>query len=256
MHCQIFMFMASLRKFIGIIPARYASTRFPGKPLVDIKGKSMIQRVYEQACKALDTVYVATDDTRIMEAVKRFGGNVVMTSDLHKSGTDRCAEAVLLAEKEQHMKFDAVMNVQGDEPFIEPEQLALLASCFNDNNTEIATLVKKADTEEALFDPNRPKVILNLNNEAVYFSRAAIPFFRGSHTSQWLNLHNYYLHIGLYGYRRDILPKLTVLPQSSLELAESLEQLRWVENGYRISVRVTTYESFGIDTPEDLNKLL
>lgn len=250
------MFMASMKKFIGIIPARYASTRFPGKPLADIKGKSMIQRVYEQACKALDIVYVATDDTRILEAVKRFGGNAVMTSEAHKSGTDRCAEAVLLAEKEQNIKFDAVMNVQGDEPFIEPEQLILLASCFNDNKTEIATLVKYADSEEALFDPNRPKVILNLKNEAVYFSRAAIPYFRGSHTSQWLKLHSYYLHIGLYGFRRDILPELTLLPQSSLELAESLEQLRWIENGYHISTRVTTYESFGIDTPEDLKKLL
>jgi 3-deoxy-manno-octulosonate cytidylyltransferase (CMP-KDO synthetase) len=248
--------MAVFQNFIGIIPARYASTRFPGKPLADIKGKTMIQRVYEQASKALTTVYVATDDARILDAVKKFGGNVVMTADFHKSGTDRCAEAVVLAEKEQKTKYDAVFNVQGDEPFIEPKQLTLLTSCFKNKDVEIATLVKEADQVDALFDPNRPKVILNAKEEAVYFSRAAIPYYRGAEKEQWLQLHTYYLHIGLYGFRRDILPLLTALPQSSLEKAESLEQLRWIENGYRIAAKITAYESFGVDTPEDLAKLV
>jgi 3-deoxy-manno-octulosonate cytidylyltransferase (CMP-KDO synthetase) len=248
--------MVKAKRFIGIIPARYASTRFPGKPLAEIRGKSMIRRVYEQAVKALETVYVATDDERIYTAVKAFGGEVVMTSTLHKSGTDRCSEAIQIVEHEKGLTYDVVLNVQGDEPFIEPEQLELVKTCFSNHHTQIATLVKTIHTREDLFDPNRPKVLVNKDQEAIYFSRSAIPFIRGKETNEWLAAHIFYMHIGLYGFRRDILPEITALPQSSLELAESLEQLRWLENGYHITVRTTTCESFGIDTPEDLERLL
>jgi 3-deoxy-manno-octulosonate cytidylyltransferase (CMP-KDO synthetase) len=179
-----------------------------------------------------------------------------MTSETHKSGTDRCAEAILIAEHEEKTDFQVVVNVQGDEPFIEPEQLELLKSCFNDRDTQIATLVKKISSLDSLFDINRPKVILNRKSEAIYFSRSTIPFIRGAEKEAWLERFDYYMHIGLYGFRRDILPEITALPQSSLELAESLEQLRWIENGYKIVVRTTTFESFGIDTPEDLKKIL
>jgi len=248
--------MPVIVNYIGIIPARYASSRFPGKPLAVIHGKTMIRRVYEQAAKALDTVYVATDDQKIYDAVKDFGGKVALTSEEHKSGTDRCAEAVIIAEKDSGMHFDAVLNVQGDEPFIEPEQIELIKSCFRDKETEIATLVKVIESHDVLFDPNRPKVVVNSRNEAIYFSRSTIPYIRGIEREKWPEHHKFYMHIGLYGFRRDILPRITALPQSPLELAESLEQLRWIENGYRIVVRTTSYESFGIDTPEDLQRLL
>jgi 3-deoxy-manno-octulosonate cytidylyltransferase (CMP-KDO synthetase) len=248
--------MATDLNYIGIIPARYASSRFPGKPLADIKGKTMIRRVYEQASKALETVFVATDDKRIYDAVKAFGGRVVMTSPEHKSGTDRCTEAVAKAENETGIHYDVVLNVQGDEPFIAPEQLELVKSCFSDPETRIATLVKKITDESVLFDPNRPKVVVNAANEAIYFSRSTVPYVRNYETQNWLKHHTYYMHIGLYAFRRDVLPQLTSLPQSPLELAESLEQLRWIENGYRIAVRITEYESFGVDTPEDLQKLI
>jgi 3-deoxy-manno-octulosonate cytidylyltransferase (CMP-KDO synthetase) len=248
--------MPKTERCIGIIPARFASTRFPGKPLADIHGKSMIQRVYEQTSKALETVYVATDDDRIYQAVKAFGGEAIMTSVFHKSGTDRCAEAIQIVEHARGLTYDVVLNVQGDEPFIEPEQLELILSCFSNKSTRIATLVKEIRSTEELFDPNRPKVVVNNRQEAVYFSRAAIPFIRGMEPNSWLASHIFYMHIGLYGFRRDILPKITSLPQSPLELAESLEQLRWIENGYRIDVRITNYESFGVDTPEDLKRLL
>jgi len=248
--------MTSGPRFIGIIPARFASSRFPGKPLADIAGKPMIRHVYERASEALEMVYVATDDTRIFEAVKEFGGNAAMTSPNHKSGTDRCREAVEIAEKEQNLHYDAVLNVQGDEPFIDPGQIGLVKSCFLESGTQIATLVKEIDSPDELFDENRPKVIVDAGGRAIYFSRATIPFIRGVEKSQWLDHHKYYMHIGLYGFRRDILPVITELPQSSLELAESLEQLRWIENGYNITVKVTSYEGFGIDTPEDLQKLL
>ncbi len=243
-------------RYLGIIPARFASSRFPGKPLAEIHGKPMIRRVYEQASRALETVYVATDDERIFNAVKEFGGKVVMTSALHKSGTDRCAEAAVLAEREQSAHYDVVLNVQGDEPFIEPVQLELLKSCFSDRNTQIATLVKKVTSNDELFDPNRPKVLVSCRQEALYFSRSTIPYIRNAERDSWLSAHEFFIHIGLYGFRRDVLPEITALPQSSLELAESLEQLRWIENGYRIAVRLTPYESFGVDTPEDLQKLL
>lgn len=240
-------------RFLGIIPARFASTRFPGKPLVKIGGKMMIQRVYEQVKDSLDEVYVATDDLRIYEAVKSFGGQVVMTSEEHKSGTDRCKEAWQKAAGD----FDVVVNIQGDEPFIRPEQIELLKTCFEVANTEIATLIKpftEADGLEALRNRNTPKVVINNNMEAIYFSRSVIPFLRNYDDTEWLTRHIYYKHIGLYAYRTDILQQITELPVSLLEQAESLEQLRWIENGYKIKVAITHHETFGIDTPEDLSK--
>lgn len=238
-------------KFIGIIPARYASTRFPGKPLQLIGGKSMIQRVFEQVSKVLPTVYVATDDQRIFDAVEAFGGNVVMTSENHKSGTDRCFEAFQKVGEGKEI----VINIQGDEPFIQTSQIETICQCFDNKETQIATLVKpfkSSDGTKALFNPNSPKVLLNKDSEAIYFSRNVIPYLRGKEQEDWINLHTYYKHIGLYAYRGDVLKEITQLPQSSLELAESLEQLRWIENGYKIKVGVTEVETIGIDTPEDL----
>lgn len=238
---------------VGVIPARYASTRFPGKPLIDIGGKSMIRRVYEQAstAKSLSAVVVATDDARIADHVREFGGNVVMTSDKHQSGTDRCQEAI------QAFRPDAavVVNIQGDEPFIHPESIEKVCSCFNDFSTQIATLVKVVQNDEELFNTNVPKVILNKQMEAVYFSRQTIPHLRSKKESAWLNSHVYYKHIGIYAYRTDILSRITALSPSSLELAESLEQLRWIENGYKIKTELTDFESVAVDSPDDLQKL-
>ncbi|OUN73363.1 3-deoxy-manno-octulosonate cytidylyltransferase [Barnesiella sp. An55] len=242
-------------KFIGIIPARYASTRFPGKPLADMKGKYMIQRVYEQASKVLDRVCVATDDDRIFNAVQSFGGQVVMTSTLHRSGTDRCFEAYNNLGGHE----DVVINIQGDEPFIKPEQIESLIACFDSPQTQIATLVRPFEATEgyeALANPNSPKVVMNERHEALYFSRSVIPYLRGVEPAEWLARHTYYKHIGMYGYRADVLAQITRLPQSSLELAESLEQLRWLQNGYTIKVGITTQETIGIDTPADLQKAI
>lgn len=242
-------------KFIGIIPARYASTRFPGKPLADMKGKYMIQRVYEQACKVLDRVCVATDDERIFNAVQSFGGQVVMTSTEHRSGTDRCFEAYTnLGGRE-----DVVINIQGDEPFIKPEQIESLIACFDSPQTQIATLVRPfeaAEGYEALANTNSPKVVMNEHHEALYFSRSIIPYLRGVEPTEWPTRHTYYKHIGMYGYRADVLARITRLPQSSLEMAESLEQLRWLQNGYTVKVGITTQETIGIDTPADLEKAI
>lgn len=243
-------------KFIGIIPARYASTRFPGKPLADIKGKPMVQRVYEQASKVLPVVYVATDDERIYNAVKSFGGNAVMTSAEHSSGTDRCSEAVKKAEQEREEVYDVVVNIQGDEPFIAPEMLLKVMSCFNDAKTDIATLVKPFAADEDIFNPNSPKVVVGATNFALYFSRSAIPYLRGVEQQEWQQKHTFLKHIGLYGYRTKVLHQLTQLPQGNMEVAESLEQLRWLENGYSIKVERTEHQSIGIDTPEDLAKAL
>ncbi len=242
-------------KFIGIIPARYASTRFPGKPLVDISGKIMIRRVYEQAQKALDTVYVATDDKRIQKAVLNFGGNVVMTSKKHKSGTDRIAEAIDIISEKTNKKYDVIINIQGDEPFIYPEQIESVKKCFKLKRTQIATLAKPINNSKDIFDTNKPKLILNNKNEAIYFSRSPIPFVRGSKQADWILKHKFYKHIGLYGYRYDILKKITKLKPSVLEIVESLEQLRWIENGYKIKVEETEYESLGIDTKKDLKRI-
>lgn len=242
--------------FIGIIPARYASTRFPGKPLADIHGKTMIQRVYEQAKLGVNDVYVATDDQRIADEVTRFGGKFVMTSVHHQNGTERIAEAIEIIHQISGKKYDVVINIQGDEPFIKPEQIEEIKSCFNNPKTEIATLVKKIDNNDDVFDINKPKVIFNKDKKAIYFSRSPIPFCRNSKQSEWHNKHAYYKHIGMYAYKTDILHAITKLEQSSLEIAESLEQLRWIENAYHISIAITEFDSFGVDTPEDLRKLL
>jgi 3-deoxy-manno-octulosonate cytidylyltransferase (CMP-KDO synthetase) len=241
-------------KFAGIIPARYASTRFPGKPLALIGNKSMIRRVYEQASKSLDLVYVATDDMRIYNAVKEFGGKVVMTDTSHMSGTDRCEEAMNNIIAETGIKVDVVINIQGDEPFIRPEQINLLKDCFSDPDVGIATLVRKSLPGEDIFNPNQPKVVIGSNGDALYFSRAAIPYLRDEPKEEWTNKHTYFKHIGLYAYRSEVLKKLTKLNRSPLEITESLEQNRWIENGFRIRTAVTFWESFGIDTPEDLEK--
>lgn len=244
------------QKILGLIPARYGSTRFPGKPLADIGGKPMIQRVYEQTKKELEYVYVATDDERIEKTVLDFGGKVVMTSIEHQSGTDRCAEALEKAEALENLKFHAVLNIQGDEPFISPEQIALVADCFTDKSTQLATLVKPILSTDNLFNENKPKVVVGTDNKALYFSRSPIPFFRGLDKNEWINKHRYYNHIGLYGYRADVLNEITKLPYGQLEQVESLEQLRWLENGYQIQVRESEHEAIAIDTPEDLQKLL
>lgn len=238
----------------GIIPARYASTRFPGKPLAIIGGKTMIERVYSQARKALELVYVATDDERIYNAVTGFGGLAVMTSDKHQSGTDRCAEAVGVIEKLTGKKTDIVINIQGDEPFIKPEQIRQLVSCFSEPSVDIATLVKKITPGENLFNPNHPKVVIDLNGNALYFSRSVIPFVRDADEDKWLLKHVFFRHIGLYAYRTEVLEAITRLPRSPLETAESLEQNRWLENGFRIKTAVTEFDSFSIDTPADLQK--
>lgn len=240
-------------KFIGIIPARYASTRFPGKPLALLGGKPVIQRVYEQVDHVLDETIVATDDERILQAVQGFGGKAVMTGDYHRSGTDRCYEAYQKIGKE----YDVVVNIQGDEPFIQPAQLETIRRCFDDKSTQIATLVKafnKADGIEALQNPNSPKVVLDAKKHALYFSRSVIPHLRGIEPSEWLEHHTFYKHIGLYAYRAQTLAEITDLPPGILEQAESLEQLRWLENNYIITVGETSQETIGIDTPEDLKR--
>ena len=240
--------------FTGIIPARYASSRFPGKPLALIGNKSMIQRVYEQASKSLNLVYVATDDKRIYDAVISFGGRAVMTSPDHQSGTDRIAEAAGLIEAETGRNIDIVVNIQGDEPFIKPEQINLVKECFRDDAVQIATLIRKAEPGEDIFNPNQPKVILNNIGDAIYFSRAAIPFIRDAEKSEWTSKHSFYKHIGLYAYRKETLNIITKLAFSPLEKSECLEQNRWLENGFRIRTAVTIWESIGIDTPDDLER--
>lgn len=240
-------------RFIAIIPARYASTRFPAKPLALLGGKPVIQRVYEQVTGVISSAVVATDDERIADAVKAFGGKVVMTSPNHKSGTDRCWEAYQKLGEE----YDVVINVQGDEPFIAHSQLKAIMECFADENTDIATLVKpfsESDGLSALENPNSPKVVLDSESRAIYFSRSVIPYLRGVEREQWLSSHTFYKHIGMYAFRSDVLGKITSLPQSTLELAESLEQLRWLENGYKIGVGISDVETVGIDTPEDLQR--
>ncbi len=243
-------------KFVAIIPARYSSSRFPGKPLADIKGKTIIRRVYERTSMVFEHCWVATDDARIESEVRSFGGNVAMTSSDHKSGTDRCAEALGIAEKQSGISFDVVVNVQGDEPFISTEQLATVKSLFDDPATQIATLVKPFSESEDIFNPNSPKVVISSSGNALYFSRSVIPHLRGVQTSEWQRTHTYYKHIGLYAYRSEVLARITRLPQSVLEKAESLEQLRWIENGYDIKVGITNSESVAIDTPEDLQRVL
>ena len=238
-------------RFAAIIPARYASTRFPGKPLAMLCGKTVIERVYEKVSEVLDNVCVATDDQRIYDAVASFGGKAVMTRTDHKSGTDRIAEAL---EKMGSGSIDVVLNVQGDEPFITRGQIETLCKCFDDPTTEIATLGKPFDSMEAVRNPNSPKIVCDLRGFAMYFSRSVIPYIRGVEQEQWLNSFTFLKHLGIYAYRRQVLAEITRLPQSPLEKAESLEQLRWLQNGYRIRVGITDQETVGIDTPQDLER--
>ena len=238
-------------KYIAIIPARYASTRFPAKPLAILGGKPVIERVYEQVAGVMDETIVATDDERIYNAVLAFGGKAEMTSTAHRSGTDRCWEAY----QKHGGNYDIVVNVQGDEPFIQRSQLEAIKRCFDNPATDIATLVKPFTAEDglaALENPNSPKVVLDKDSRAIYFSRSVIPYLRGVEREQWLSQHTFYKHIGIYAFRTDILRQVTTLPQGTLERAESLEQLRWIENGYRIGVGISDVETIGIDTPDDL----
>lgn len=240
-------------KFVGIIPARYASTRFPGKPLAKLGGKTVIQRVYEQVQDCFDELYVATDDERIADCVKEFGGNVVMTSAQCNNGTERCLDAC----RNLNLECDVVVNIQGDEPFIQRRQVETLMRCFNSETTDIATLVKPFDKEdglERLECPNSPKVVIDKDGYAIYFSRSVIPYLRGVEKEQWLDSHTFYKHLGIYAYRMNVLKEITTLPQSPMEKAESLEQLRWLEYGYKIMAGVTEIETIGIDTPEDLER--
>ena len=236
--------------FTAIIPARYASTRFPGKPLALLGNKPVIQHVYEQASSVLSDVWVATDDDRIREAVKKFGGRVVMTRADHKSGTDRIEEA---AEK-TGTQADVVINIQGDEPFVQPSQIKTLMQLFDNADTQIGTLGKHFENIEAVNNPNSPKIVTDKQGFALYFSRSVIPYIRGAQDNEWLSHFPFLKHLGLYAYRREVLHEITQLPQSPLEIAESLEQLRWLENGYRIRVGLTDVETVGIDTPEDLQR--
>lgn len=236
-------------KFISIIPARYASTRFPGKPLAMLGGKSVIQRVYEKVSGVIDETWVATDDERIFNAVESFGGKVVMTRNDHKSGTDRIEEAI----EKIGGDYDVVINVQGDEPFIQASQIKTVCECFDDPSTEIATLGKPFGNDmDAINNPNSPKIVVDKKGYALYFSRSVIPFVRGKESKEWPLSYPFLKHIGLYAYQRNVLAEVTRLPQGELEKAESLEQLRWLENGYRIKVGLTDVETVGIDTPEDL----
>lgn len=240
-------------KSVVIIPARYASTRFPGKPLAVLDGKPIIQHVYERASEVAQAAYVAVDDQRIYDCVKSFGGKAIMTSPLHKSGTDRVAEAYSHIGEE----YDVVINLQGDEPFIHKEQIEALTGCFEKSDTDIATIVKPfvpSDGLEALLNPNSPKVTLSNDMKALYFSRSVIPYIRGEEQEHWLERHTFYKHIGIYGFRAKVLQEITKLPQGNLEKAESLEQLRWLENGYSIRVAVSKFETVGIDTPADLER--
>lgn len=238
-------------KVVGIIPARYASTRFPGKPLALIKGKPMIQRVYEQALKSkLDAVVIATDDMRIADAVMNFGGQYVMTSPNHRSGTDRCCEALDLLKT----KYDAVVNIQGDEPFIDPKQIDLLVDLIVRDDTPLASLAKRIDDEDELFSPNAVKVVVNQEGNAMYFSRNPIPFMRNVDRDEWLAKGRFYKHIGIYAYKADVLHQVARMEPSALEQAESLEQLRWLENGLAIRMALSDAENISIDTPDDLHR--
>ena len=243
---------------LGVIPSRYASTRFPGKPLTIINGKSMIQRVYEQALKSssLSKVIVATDDKRIFDHVKSFNGQVLMTSSDHQNGTTRCQEVLSkLNEENSDNKYDIVINIQGDEPYIDPSQIEMVSALFNHHKTGIGTLVKKISSSTELFDENVVKVVFGKRKDAIYFSRQPIPYLRSVSKEDWLNHHTFYKHIGIYGYRADILNEIVLLEKGELEVAEKLEQIRWLENSYSISVDVTDIESIAVDTPEDLLKL-
>lgn len=243
-------------KFLSVIPARYHSSRFEGKPLVDIFGLPMVVRVYRRALKVFDDVVIATDDYRIEEIAKKYSCNVVMTSKEHRSGTDRCAEVISCIKQYSCQKFDVVVNVQGDEPFIHIEQLNQIRDCFENNDTKIATLIKQFTKTENIFNPNSPKVIVDKDFNAIYFSRSPIPYLIGKDKDSWQDNHKYYKHIGLYAYRSDVLLQLTQLEPGILEKCESLEQLRWIESGYKIKCVETSLQSHSVDTVEDLKEIL
>ena len=247
---HFFVTFATVMKFVAIIPARYASTRFPGKPLAVLGGKTVIQRVYEQVSRVLDEAYVATDDERIFQAVEAFGGKAVMTRTDHKSGTDRIQEAATKIGTDA----DVIINVQGDEPFIQPSQIETLMHLFDDPTTQIGTLGKPFESMDAVENPNSPKIVTDNRGFALYFSRSVIPYIRGKERGEWFGEYPFLKHLGIYAYRREVLAEVTRLPQSSLEKAESLEQLRWLQNDYRIRVGLTDVETVGIDTPEDLQR--
>jgi 3-deoxy-manno-octulosonate cytidylyltransferase (CMP-KDO synthetase) len=244
-------------QFIGIIPARFSSTRFPGKPLALINGKTMIQRVYEQVTKTdvLTDVFVATDDKRIEEHIKNFGGKVVMTSSDHRSGTDRCFEAAYHVKYDLNIKEnDVIVNIQGDEPYINPLQIKQVVDCFKNKEVKIATLIKKIDNKDDLFNPNVVKCIISDNNRAIYFSRQTIPYLRNKSPEDWIKIQPYYKHIGIYAYSYNMLETIIKLKQTSLEIAESLEQLRWIQNDIPVYIEFTNFESIAVDTPEDIDK--
>lgn len=246
--------MDKQKKVLGIIPARYGSSRFPGKPLANINGTTMIERVYAQSCKAkmLSEVIVATDDERIEKAVRYFGGKVILTSLQHQSGTDRCAEVV----EKMPENWEIIVNIQGDEPLIFPEQIDQLVQCFDQVETEIATLIKVISSQEEVENPNVVKVVVNNTNKALYFSRSPIPYYRERNISFLNGPANYFKHIGMYGYRSETLLKLSKLPLSDLEKMEALEQLRWLQHGYAIQTAVTDYQNISVDVPEDIEKIL
>ncbi len=244
-------------KILGVIPARYASTRYPGKPLVEINGKSMIQRVFEQAiqCDQLEKVVVATDSQAIFDHVLRFGGNPLMTGEHHTSGTERCCEAVEKLRAVGEI-YDYVINIQGDEPYIDPSQIKQVADCIKcDPGIQLATLIKRISLQDELLSQNIVKVVADNHGYALLFSRSVIPFVRGFGQQAWLSAISFYKHVGIYGYQTSVLEQIVALPVSSLERAESLEQLRWLENGYRIKTQITEYDSIAIDTPADLLKI-
>lgn len=240
---------------LGIIPARFQSSRFPGKPLVKIDGKTMIQRVWEQSSKVLNYIVVATDDERIKNEVESFGGIALMTDSKHNTGTDRCAEALVSYEEDHSVGFDIVLNIQGDEPFIDPEQIRQLISVFKKDSIQIGTLVKLIKDQEELMNPNQPKVVLDKLKFALYFSRSPVPYIQNENQENWLKKHSFYKHVGMYGYRPNILLEISNLNKTILEQAESLEQLRWLESGYKIHTAVTDIDSFSVDSVQDLEKI-
>ena len=240
---------------LGIIPARFKSSRFPGKPLVRIDGKTMIQRVWEQSAKVLNHLVVATDDERIEKEVESFGGIALMTDSKHNTGTDRCAEALLSYQNNQSVSFDIVLNIQGDEPFINPEQIRQLIAVIKEETIQIGTLVKVIRDQEELINPNQPKVVLDKHQSALYFSRSPVPYIQNENQENWLKKHSFYKHVGMYGYRPGVLLEISKLKKTILEQAESLEQLRWLESGYKIHTAVTDIDSFSVDNLHDLEKI-
>lgn len=238
---------------LGIIPARYGSSRLEGKPLLDICGKTMIQRVYEQAKKALNYVLVATDDERIEAEVKSFGGNVVMTSSNHSTGTNRCLEAYEIYSKNPEISFDIILNIQGDEPLLAPDQIHSLVSCFDDKNAKMATLVTPANNQKEL--ESGVFVVFDRNYNALYFSRSVIPFVRDEKFEEWTSNNTFFKHVGMYGFTPNALSEFANLAETSLENSEKLEQLRWLENGNQIKVAITNHQSIPVDTLEDIEKV-